>query len=97
MPTTTTPPPQQPSKYELKELHRQIDLYDRKIAACESFEKFDSEVARASSRQKLVNKRERLVKSARAMESLGVEYDAAQLPRSFKNAAATAAAGKTSA
>ena len=91
MPTPTHPP----NKYDLKDLHRQIDLYDRKIAACETFEKFDSEVARASSRQKLVSKRERLVKSARAMESLGVEYDAAQLPRSFKTEAA--AAGKTNA
>lgn len=89
MPTATHPP----TKYELRELHRQIDLYDRKIAACESFEKFDSEMERASSRQKLVNKRERLVKSARVMENLGVEYDPAQLPRSFRSAEA-AAAGK---
>lgn len=90
----STPTP--PSKYQLKELHRQIDLYDRKIAACETFEKFDSEMARASSRQKLVNRRERLVKSARAMESQGVEFDAAQLPRSYKQAEA-ASAGKKSA
>ena len=84
-----------PTKYELRELHRQIDLYDRKIAACESFEKFASEMERASSRQKLVNKRERLVKSARAMESQGIEYDPAQLPRSFRNAEAAAAGKRT--
>lgn len=82
-----------PSKYQLKELHRSIDLYDRKIAACETFEKFDSEMARASARQKLVNRRERLVKSARAMENQGIEYDQKDWPRSFKNASA-AAAGK---
>jgi hypothetical protein len=82
-----------PTKYDLRDLHREIDLYDRKIAACESFEKFDSDSARSSSRQKLVTKRERLVKSARLMESQGVEYDPADLPRSFREASA-AAAGK---
>jgi hypothetical protein len=79
-----------PTKYDLKDLHRQIALYDRKIAACESFEKFDSDVARENSRQKLVTKRERLVKSATAMKELGVEYDATQLPRSLKAAAGEA-------
>lgn len=74
------------SKYGLKDLHQEIDLFDRKIAYCRNFEKFDSEQARASALQKLVNKRETLVKTALAMAGRGVEYDPQYLPRSFKEA-----------
>jgi hypothetical protein len=75
------------SKYALKDLHVEIDLFDRKIAYCQAHEKFDSEQARASALQKLVTKRETLVKAALAMASRGVECDAKHLPRSFKQAA----------
>jgi hypothetical protein len=75
------------SKYALKDLHEQIDLFDRKIAYCRDHEKFDSEQARTSALQKLVTKRESLVKAALAMASRGVECDPKYLPRSFKAAA----------
>ncbi len=78
------------SKYALKELHEEIDLFDRKIAYCENHEQFDSQQARASARQKLVTKRESLVKAALAMASRGIECDPKYLPRSFKAAALTA-------
>jgi hypothetical protein len=72
------------SKYALKELHKEIDLFDRKIAHCQAYEKFDSELARAAALHKLVTKREALVKTALAMASRGVECDPKYLPRSFK-------------
>lgn len=72
------------SKFALQDLHQEIDLFDRKIAYCQHLEKFDSETARASALQKLVTKRETLVKAALAMASRGVVCDAKYLPRSFK-------------
>ncbi len=78
------------SKYALKDLHEEIDLFDRKIAYCDSYEKFNSEQARESALQKLVSKRESLVKAALAMASRGVECDPKYLPRSFKAAALAA-------
>jgi hypothetical protein len=75
------------SKYHLKDLHREIDLFDRKIAYCRNYEKFTSEFERESACHKLVTKRETLVKRAAAMASQGIEYDPEQLPRSMKNAA----------
>ncbi len=78
------------SKYALKDLHEDIDLFDRKIAYCQAHERFDSEQARASALQKLVTKRETLVKTALAMASRGVECDPKYLPRSFREIANTA-------
>ncbi len=78
------------SKYALKDLHEEIDLFDRKIAYCENHEQFDSSQARESALHKLVIKRESLVKAALEMASRGVECDSKYLPRSFKAAAQTA-------
>jgi len=71
-------------KYELKDLHQQIDLFDRKIAYCQSHESFDSDQARATALHKLVTKRETLVKSALDAVNRGIECDPRFLPRSFK-------------
>ena len=78
------------SKYALKDLHVEIDLFDRKIAYCRANEKFDSEERRASALQKLVTKRETLVKAALAMAGRGVQCDSKYLPRSFKPVAESA-------
>lgn len=78
------------SKYDLKDLHQEIDLFDRKIAYCQSYEKFDTEEARATALQKLINKRETLVKAASDAVSRGIEYDPKYLPRSFSNPAGAA-------
>lgn len=77
------------SKYELKDLHQEIDLFDRKIAYCNSHERFDSEEARSAALQKLVAKRESLVSAAMEAVKSGVECDPKYLPRSFKQGAST--------
>jgi hypothetical protein len=78
------------SKYDLKDLHQEIDLFDRKIAYCEKHEKFDSDQARATALHKLVTKRETLVKAALDAVSRGIECDPKYLPRSLKESAAAA-------
>ncbi len=80
------------NKYSLKDLHEQIDLFDRKIAHCHTHEKFDSEEQREAALHKLNVKREALVKTALAMASRGVECDPKYLPRSLKAAAGGKAA-----
>ena len=80
------------SKYELKDLHREIDLFDRKIAHCQSYAKFDSEQDRAAAVHKLETRRQTLVKKALDAVSDGIECDPQYLPRSLKNAAAAAKA-----
>ena len=72
------------NKYELQDLYQEIDLFDRKIAHCQNFEKFATDEERAAARQKLVTKREALVKTALEMASRGVACNPKYLPRSFK-------------
>ena len=80
-------PARSDNKYELKDLYQEIDLFDRKIAYGQNFEKFATDEERAAALQKLVTKREALVKTALEMASRGVECDPKYLPRSFKAAA----------
>jgi len=75
-----------PSKYHLKDLHQEIAFYDRKIAYCRNFEKFDSEEERSLAVGKLARKRTTLVESAAEMTSAGVQCDPGQLPASLKSA-----------
>lgn len=75
------------SRFDLKDLHQEIDFLDRKIAYCQTYEKFDSDHARAVTLQKLVTKREGLVKTALKAVSRGIEFDPKYLPRSFKESA----------
>ena len=79
------------STYALKDLHQAIDLIDRKINYCKTWESFDSQEARESNLRKLSTKRETLVKSARALAASGVTCDPAFLPRSFMEPVAVAA------
>ena len=74
------------SKYDLKELHQEIDLFDRKIEYCQKYAAFDSDQARAAALQKLVTRRGTLVKTALDAVSRGIECDPKYLPRSFKTA-----------
>ena len=67
------------SKYQLKWLHEEIDLYDRKIAHLDRY----SAAASAAVRAKMVSKRSTLEKEARKLAAEGVEFDAKTLPRSF--------------
>jgi hypothetical protein len=72
-----------PTKYHLIDIHKEIDLFDRKIAYCQQFEKFDAESARVSALSKLQKKRSSLVKIAITFSSQGIEYDPKFLPRSL--------------
>jgi hypothetical protein len=72
------------NKYHLRDLHHEIDFYDRKISYCNSYEKFETEDARAAALRKLEVKRKTLVKAADELVSKGVEYAAKDLPRSYK-------------
>jgi predicted component of type VI protein secretion system len=76
------------NRYDLKDVHQEIDLFDRKIAYCQSHEKFDSEQERASALQKLITRRGTLVKVAEEAASRGIEFDPKYLPRSLKQPAA---------
>ncbi len=72
-----------PNKYHLVDLHKEIDLYDRKIAYCQQFEKFDSARERESALGKLQRKRSSLLKLAMSFTSQGIEHDPKFLPRSL--------------
>jgi hypothetical protein len=78
------------SKYHLKDLYQEIGFYDRKIAYCQNFAKFDCEEERTRELEKLTKKRKTLVQSATAMASTGVECDPSQLPRSMRSAESSA-------
>ncbi len=73
--------------YDLIDLHKEIDYFDRKIAYCQTLEKFDSEGERANALQKLNTKRGTLVKAAQEAASRGIQCDGKYLPRSLKEAA----------
>jgi hypothetical protein len=72
-----------PTKYHLVDLHKEIDLYDRKIAYCRQFEKFDGESERVSALSKLQKKRLSLLKIAMSFTAQGIEFDPKFLPRSL--------------
>jgi hypothetical protein len=72
-----------PNKYHLVDLHKEIDLYDRKIAYCKQFEKFDLESERTSALGKLQRKRLSLLRLAMSFSSQGIEHDPKFLPRSL--------------
>jgi hypothetical protein len=74
------------NKYALKDVHQEIDLFDRKISYCQSLERFESDDARATALQKLTKRREILVRLALEAARDGVPVDPKFLPRSFKQA-----------
>jgi hypothetical protein len=83
------------SKYHLKDLYREIGFYDRKIAYCQNFEKFDSEEERSRAVEKLTKKRKTLVQAAAEMAGAGIECDPSLLPPSLKSAEPPALRAKT--
>src|SRR3569833_2659260 len=82
-----------PNKYNLVDLHKEIDLYDRKIAYCHQFEVFELESERAAPVKKLLRKRQSLVKLAMNFSSLCIEHDPRFLPRSRGGGAGGRGAG----
>jgi hypothetical protein len=72
------------SKYHLKSIHAEIDLFDRRLAHLNKYDVFESEAARAAAARKLNLKRDPLVVTAKRLVAEGVEYKESELPRSFR-------------
>jgi hypothetical protein len=72
------------SKYHLKSVHAEIDLYDRRLAHLYKYDVFETEAARAAAARKLTLKRDPLVATAKRLVAEGVEYKESELPRSFR-------------
>ena len=71
-------------KYFLRSIHQEIDLYDRKLAYLEKYVVFASPADREEAEKKLLTKRASLADTARKLVADGVEFNAADLPRSFR-------------
>lgn len=71
-------------KYFLRELHQEIDLYDRKLAYLDKYVEFASPADREDAEKKLLAKRSPLEKTALELAASGVEYEEKDLPRSFR-------------
>lgn len=72
------------SKYNLKSIHEEIGLFDRKLAHLMKFEKFDTTAKRDEAARKLTLKRETLVQTAQRLVAEGVEFKRSDLPRSMR-------------
>ncbi len=83
-PSTPSTPTAIESKYHLKTLHADIDLYDRRLAHLLKYEVFATEAARAAAARKITLKRDPLVVTAKRLAAEGVEYRESELPRSFR-------------
>jgi hypothetical protein len=71
-------------KYFLRDLHQEIDLYDRKLAYLDQFVEFASPRDRQEAEKGLRSKRAPLEKAALELVASGVEYEEKDLPRSFR-------------
>lgn len=71
-------------KYFLRDLHHEIDLYDRKLAYLDKFVEFASPADRAEAEKGLLAKRAPLEKAALELAASGVTYEEKDLPRSFR-------------
>jgi hypothetical protein len=71
-------------KYFLRDLHQEIDLYDRKLAYLNQFVDFASPGDRQEAENRLIAKRAPLEKTALELAASGVEYQEKDLPRSFR-------------
>jgi hypothetical protein len=71
-------------KYFLRDLHQEIDLYDRKLAYLGQHVEFASPADREEAEKRLLAKRAPLEKTALELVASGVEYEEKDLPRSFR-------------
>jgi hypothetical protein len=71
-------------KYFLRDLHQEIDLYDRKLAYINQYVDFASPKDREQAENSLLAKRAPLEKTALELAASGVEYEEKDLPRSFR-------------
>jgi hypothetical protein len=71
-------------KYFLRDLHQEIDLYDRKLAYLDTHVEFASSADREEAEKRLLARRAPLEKTALELAASGVEYEEKDLPRSFR-------------
>ena len=71
-------------KYFLRDIHREIDLYDRKMVHLVKHETFATDALRDAAIRKLSLKRESLVATARSLAQNGIEFASHELPRSLR-------------
>jgi len=71
-------------KYFLRSLHQEIDFYDRKLDYLGKYEVFATPEDKKVAESKLQTKRAALEKTARQLAASGVEFNDAELPRSFR-------------
>lgn len=81
-------------KYFLRDLHQEIDLYDRKLAYLNKYVEFASPADREEAQERLLAKRAPLEKTARELAASGVEFEDKYLPRSFRTAGPEHASAK---
>lgn len=72
------------NKYFLRDLHREIDLYDRKLAYLDKYAEFATAADREQAQGALLAKRAPLQRTALELAASGVEYQDEDLPRSFR-------------
>ena len=71
-------------RYFLRDLHQEIDFYDRKLAYIDKFGDFASPSDREEAEKNLLAKRAPLERVALELVASGVEYEEKDLPRSFR-------------
>ena len=71
-------------KYFLRDLHQEIDLYDRKLAYLDKFVEFATPGEREEAEKSLRTKRASLEKTALELVAFGVEYEEKDIPQSLR-------------
>jgi hypothetical protein len=71
-------------KYELKSLHDEIGLLDRKLAHLLRFEAFANDADRDAAARRINTKRDQMIRAARTMAENGVEFNGSDLPLSLR-------------
>jgi hypothetical protein len=71
-------------RYQLKSLHEEIALFDRKLAHLQKYETFATENERNASVEKLSVKRNLLIKKAQQMIDEGIEFNELERPQSLR-------------
>jgi hypothetical protein len=71
-------------KYALRDLHREIDLLDRKLNHTMKHQSFETEEERAAAVRKLTVRRDQHVVLAQSLIDLGIEYHPSEVPPSLR-------------
>src|SRR5882757_685801 len=73
-------------KYYLRDLHSEIDLFDRKLVHLQNHEVFETQELRDAAVRKMTTRRNNLAETARTLAATGIEFLPSELPRSFREA-----------